>query len=68
MKTKEQELKKEIETKELAILSVKRYRGGLKEHEKYLFNSLTKKYRNKLGKLKRGSYFINSNSQWERVK
>lgn len=56
----------EIETKLLAILEVKRIREGLEPDELKVYYRLTEKYRTD-GKLKEGSFFINSNSEWEQV-
>lgn len=58
--------KKEIETKLLSILDIKKINKGLAKDEEVLFNRLNKKYR-EFGKLTKGSFFINSNSKWEKV-
>ncbi len=57
----------EIETKIRGILSVKRYRGGLTDDEKKQFEFLENKYRDKEGKLIKGSFFVGSDSKWKQV-
>jgi hypothetical protein len=57
----------EIETKIRAILSIKKIRKGLTPEEEHSFNILEKKYRDKKGHLLKGSFFINSNNEWEVV-
>lgn len=58
---------KEIETKQRAILNIKRIRKGLSEQESHLLKDLDKKYRDAEGRLLKGSFFINSDSKWMKV-
>jgi len=59
---------KEIETKERAILGIKKLTDGLTKEEENMFQKLEKKYRDKRGHLIKGSFFINSESKWVKVK
>ena len=54
----------EIETKQRAILEIKRIRKGLNKEEEEFFQMLDKKYRDKNGHLIKGSYIVDSNSKW----
>jgi len=58
---------KEIETKIRGILSIKECRQGLTPEEKRIYEKLDKKYRDKRGRLVKGSFFVNSNSEWEKA-
>ena len=61
------ETKKEIETKILAILLIRRCKGEIKKEELKTFDILNKKYRNKEGHLIKGSFFAESGGTWEIV-
>ena len=56
----------EIETKILAILGIKELNTGLSSDEKITKDKLESRYRLN-GNLKKGSYFINSDSRWVKV-
>ena len=58
----------EIESKERAILEIKRIRLGLTEEERKLFEKLESICRDEIGHLKKGCFFINADSLWEKVK
>lgn len=58
---------KEIETKERALLVIKKIRKGLTGDEEILFSCLDDKYRTKKGRLKKGSYYINSCGNWATI-
>lgn len=57
----------EIETKIRGLLSVKKAKDFLTKEEEHIFKALDKKYRDEEGKLKKGSFFVNSEGEWEEV-
>lgn len=59
--------KKEIETKQRAILEIKRIRKGLSNREQKVIDLLNKRYRDDEGRLVHGSFYINSNGEWEKI-
>lgn len=66
-KDKESGKMKEIETKIMGILSVKKCREGLTEEEQTTFDKLNKKYRDVRGHLIKGSFFVSSDGKWVKV-
>lgn len=58
---------KEIETKLLSILEIKRIKKGLSMDEFIVHKKLNQKYRNRKGHLKKGSYYVNNKGGWNIV-
>jgi hypothetical protein len=57
----------EIETKIMSLLCIKKCEKGLTQEEQKVFNVLNNKYRDEKGHLIKGSFYVNSESQWIKV-
>jgi len=55
---------KEIETKILSLLEIKRIRKGLTKEEAGSHKHLSIKHRTKTGRLRSGSFYVNSLGKW----
>ena len=58
---------KEIETKTLSLLEIKRIRKGLTKEEADSHKHLSTKHRTKAGHLKSGGFYINSLGKWTAI-